>query len=461
LSALRELYDDPEARFKSVEQAEAVQLALQGEKDMLVILPTGGGKSLVFQLPASIEKGQMTVVIIPFVALIEEMEERCTNLGISCHIWRKSDAISGPPSTQILLVAVEHAVLPDFQQSLVQLESSNKLARIVLDECHVVLTHRDFRGVVRRLASVLRCVSVQLISLTATLAVEMEDKLRITLGCERWHVIRNKGERPEIKYGVEILSQARSRRDLNGEVFNLLRSKLLDFEEDDRAIVYCLQREWARDLAKFVNERFKKEVCMTYHARMDISERREAYDKWKEGEIKVLITTSALGAGIDHPSVRLIIHHGHAGSMIDLCQETGRAGRDGQKAEAVTLFWPDIINLTGWIKREDREPILHWIRGTGCRRSAIGKYLNGTGKECLSMANGELCDRCNMALGSHEIKPLNMGRRNASRGLGLLEKEVKMSTDLKEMIWELRGRCTLCWIHQRNGFDSHELEKCR
>lgn len=83
LLALREIYPDPNGRFKSKEQAEAIRLALQGTEDYLVILLTGGGKSLVFQVPAWIEKDSTTVVIVPFVALIEEMEERCRDLGIS------------------------------------------------------------------------------------------------------------------------------------------------------------------------------------------------------------------------------------------------------------------------------------------------------------------------------------------------------------------------------------------
>ena len=254
------MYDNSDARFKSEEQAEAVQLALQGEEDMLVILPTGGGKSLVFQLPAWIEKGKTTVVMIPFVALLEEMQERCEDLGLSCYSWRNSDALSGPPQTQILLVAVEHAVSQDFQQFLIQIESTQRLTRIVLDECHVVIGHREFRDVLRRLASVIRCVSVQLISLTATLPVEMEERLQIILGCERWQVIRKKGERPEIKYKAEILTGVHSLRDLNREAGKLLRSKLSEFKDNDKAIVYCLQRDWAGELAEYLNERFDEQI---------------------------------------------------------------------------------------------------------------------------------------------------------------------------------------------------------
>ena len=86
LNALRGLYDDSQAQFKSEEQAEAVRLAMKRSGDILVILPTGGGKSVIFMAPAWIEKGLTTVVIVPFVALIEEMEKRCKELGLSCYI---------------------------------------------------------------------------------------------------------------------------------------------------------------------------------------------------------------------------------------------------------------------------------------------------------------------------------------------------------------------------------------
>jgi len=183
---------------------------------------------------------------------------------------------------------------------------------------------------------------------------------------------------------------------------------------------------------------------MIYHAKMDISERRQAYASWKNGDVPVLIGTSALGAGIDHSGVRLVIHHGYASSMINFCQETGRAGRDGNPAEAVTLFWPDITQFTGWINHKDREPVLEWIRGTGCKRAKIGKYLNGVEQNCLSMAKGESCCHCEKVIESTEVRPMNIRKRNIKRGMDLAEKEIRMGTDLKEMIGELRSQCTLC-----------------
>ena len=159
LQALKGLYDDKTAEFKSPEQARAVQLAMQSSEDILVILPTGAGKSVVFMAPAWAEKGKTTVVIVPFVALIDEMEERCKELDLSCYIW--GDSGTAPMAmAQVVLVSVHNAITPEFQQFLVRLEGSKKLARLVIDESHSVLTQRNFRGVMRRLPSCIRFIRV-------------------------------------------------------------------------------------------------------------------------------------------------------------------------------------------------------------------------------------------------------------------------------------------------------------
>jgi superfamily II helicase len=161
LQALKGLYDNQTAEFKSPEQARAVQLAMQGSEDILVILPTGAGKSVVFMAPAWAEKGKTTVVIVPFVALINEMEERCKELDLSCYIW--GDSGTAPMAmAQVVLVSVHNAITPEFQQFLVRLEGSKKLARLVIDETHNVLTQRNFRGVMRRLPSCIRSIRVEI-----------------------------------------------------------------------------------------------------------------------------------------------------------------------------------------------------------------------------------------------------------------------------------------------------------
>lgn len=463
LNALRGLYDDSQAQFKSEEQAEAVRLAMKRSGDILVILPTGGGKSVVFMAPAWIEKELTTVVIVPFVALIAEMENRCKELGLSCYIWRNSGTILGQRMAQVVLVSVENAVTPEFQQFLIRLEQAQKLARIAIDECHTVLTQRDFRPVMRRLTGTIRCVDVQLVLLTATLPVEMEGRLRAILGCEHMRVVRKRGERLELKYRVSTLStEANERGDLDREVANILQSRLGKFGENDRAIVYCLKRKWAEELTEFLNGELGENVCGTYHADMELEDRQEIYKRWSEGDIICVVATSALGAGIDHSGVRLVIHHGHGRSMIDLCQEMGRAGRDGNAAECLTIFWPGIMEETDWIKEEDRVGVLKWIEGAGCRRRLIGEYLYGTGVDCLSLRKAELCDRCEEACGRIDdwrnvVGEIGGGRRTS--GALLEARDVSEGSDLREMIKEIRGQCMVCFFAGRDG--KHEFRRCR
>jgi superfamily II DNA helicase RecQ len=461
LTALREMYGDIKATFKSGEQMRAVKLALRRKVDVLTILPTGGGKSLVFQLPAWVEKDLTTVVIVPFVALAEEMKDRCIDMGLSCYVWRDSGTILTRESAQVVIVGVEHAVHSDFQQLLIQMEGAKKLARIVLDECHIVLTQREFRPDVRRLGSVVRCVSVQLMLLTATLPVKMMKRLRIMMGCEKWKRVRRIEDRAELRYRViKVSKDVKEKRDLDREVGKLLREKLPDFEEDDRAIVYCLQREWAEELAGYLNEKWGDEICGVYHANMDLMERREVYSKWKNGDIMVIAATSALGAGIDHGGVRLVIHHGYGRNMIDLCQESGRGGRDGKAADAVTIFWKGIVEETNWITEKERGDVLRWIESDECRKKMLGRYLNGVGRDCLSGKVGEICDNCEKRLKEGVRMRIEEGIR-VRRGLEAEMMEVEHGTDLKEMVRELRGRCMMCWMNKKENIMEHELSSCR
>jgi len=154
VKGLRDMYADDKARFKSIQQAEATRETLKRDSDLLVILPTGGGKTLVYLLPIFIERDMTTVVVVPFVALVDQVEEQCKGVGLSCQIWEKEGFSSG--KTQVIIVGVENAILAEFHNVLIQLESTNRLARIVIDECHTLVSQRDFRPIMRRLGGLVR-----------------------------------------------------------------------------------------------------------------------------------------------------------------------------------------------------------------------------------------------------------------------------------------------------------------
>jgi superfamily II DNA helicase RecQ len=113
LNGLKELYNNSNAKFKSIEQAKAVEVVFQRKQHLLAVLPTGGGKSLLWQLPISLERNMTSVVILPYVVLVEQVEEQCIQLGLSYEVWENKGLNDQVP--QVIIVAVEHAIMLEFQ----------------------------------------------------------------------------------------------------------------------------------------------------------------------------------------------------------------------------------------------------------------------------------------------------------------------------------------------------------
>jgi hypothetical protein len=152
-------------KFKSSHQAKAIHQILERQQDLLVVLPTGGGKTLLFLLPTMVERGRYTTVVIcPFVALRNEIEHRAQEANISLQVYSK---LTSPSGVDILLVPVEHCVLPAFQSHLAHLHAQDQLGRIVLDECHVALIDNLWRPILHNLRYI-RKAPVQLLLLSAT-----------------------------------------------------------------------------------------------------------------------------------------------------------------------------------------------------------------------------------------------------------------------------------------------------
>ena len=459
LNGLREMYGNNNSRFKSIQQAEATRETLKRDSDLLVILPTGGGKTLVYLLPIFIERDMTTVVVVPFVALVDQVEEQCQKAGLSCQVWEKEGLRS--EKTQVIIVGVENAILPEFHNVLIRLESTNQLARIVIDECHTLVSQREFRGIMRRLGGLVRCVTRQLVLLTATLPPTLEDQVRVNLGCESLKVIRKVEDRKELKYTVKIFGkELKTMRNLNGQICLHIMRVMNNWNEGDRGLIYCLTTKWAEELADYVNEMFGEETCGIYNAKMTKEERKEVLAAWKSGKIKLLAATSALGAGLDYGQVRLVIHQGHAGSLMDFGQESGRGGRDGKSAESVTMYWEGLEEETRWMMDERKKEMLEWIRMKGCRKKSLSVYLHGTGEDCLSQRDGEICDNCEKIL-NDGLDWKVVGKRGQKRGRELEYMEVMEGVELKEMMNELKGSCTLCWLKTGEIVKAHELHRCR
>ena len=459
VKGLRDMYADDKARFKSIQQAEATRETLKRDSDLLVILPTGGGKTLVYLLPIFIERDMTTVVVVPFVALVDQVEEQCKGVGLSCQIWEREGFSSG--KTQVIIVGVENAILAEFHNVLIQLESTNRLARIVIDECHTLVSQRDFRPIMRRLGGLVRCVTRQLVLLTATLPPSLEDGVRVNLGCESLKVIRRIEDRKELKYSVRMIgNDVKTMEGLNREIGLHIKGVINGWVRGDRGLIYCLQTKWALELAKYLNARFGREVCGIYNAKMGKDERKKALKDWKSGLIKLLATTSALGAGLDYGQVRLVIHQGRGGNLLDYSQESGRGGRDGRRAECITFFWEKLEKETGWMADEGKKEMVEWIKSDKCWKKSLSEYLHGSGWDCLSQRDGEICGNCEKSL-EGKLDWNLLSKKGVKRGRELQILETMDGVELKEMIEELKGSCTLCWVEKKEVVKWHQLPRCK
>ena len=342
------------------------------------------------------------------------------------------------------------------------MEESEKFSRIVIDECHVLLTHRKFRPVMRRLGSLVRCVSVPLVLLTATLPIIMEEELRISLGCIEWEVIRKNSERSELQYQILNFGNKMNSKAEMASYFgeNILMKEFRDFKSEDRVIIYCLEIKWATELAEYIKKETNRTVCGVYHSEMTKDARKSSLQRWKEGKVKILTATSAFGAGLDYSSVRLIVHFGFSRSLMDFCQETGRVGRDGKMAKAITLFWNGIVSETQWITMEEKKEMFKIIQSKECIRWKIGKYLNEVGVNCLSDENVEICGNCSKAL-EERLEVKETVHQKQKRGRDQERIEAKEGSDLKEMVKELKGCCGICWLKENQYEKNHEFMRCR
>jgi len=222
-----------------------------------------------------------------------------------------------------------------------------------------------------------------------------------------------------------------------------------------------LQTDWAEELANYLNEKLKRQACGVYHARMENKEQQGALNDWKDGKLRFLIATSALGAGMDYRHVRLVMHQGQSRNLIEFGQKSGRGGRDGKPAQSIVFFWEGIKRMTEWIKDEGKEKMIDWVKSSECRKKGLSIYLHGSGDDCLSQSEGEICNNCEKKMTKDLIWNIKM-RQGQKRGRDIEYMEIKDGTDLREMINELKEKCTRCWIDRRKEeIRGYELLKCK
>lgn len=299
-------------------------------KDTLGLMPTGGGKSLTFQIPALAQDG-VCIVITPLIALMKDQVDHLRHQGIpaaAVYSGMHRDAIVATlencvlGSTRLLYISPERIGSDIFQVKLRHM----KVSFITVDEAHCISQWGyDFRPSYLQIAAIRRLVpEAPVLALTATATPEVVDDIQERLGFKVKNVFRMSFERKNLAYVV------RQTEDKDAEMVHILQSV------PQTAIIYCRSRKRTKDVAQKLTE---YGISATwYHAGLEPAVKDQRQNDWQNDRIRVIVATNAFGMGIDKPDVRVVIHLDCPSSLEAYFQEAGRAGRDGRKAYAILLY---------------------------------------------------------------------------------------------------------------------------
>jgi ATP-dependent DNA helicase RecQ len=381
------------------EQQSIVEYVVAGG-DALVLMPTGGGKSLCYQLPALLRRG-VGIVVSPLIALMQDQVDALNQLGVRAAFLNSSlDANTARTVSSRLLrgdldllyVAPERLLMPGFLSMLEQVQAEHGIALFAIDEAHCVSQWgHDFRPEYRGLTVLHeRFPDVPRIALTATADAPTRGEIVERLALEHARQFISSFDRPNIRYRVTLKANA--------------RQQLLTFLEtehtNDAGIVYCLSRKKVDETAAWLQERGWN--ALPYHAGLDAAVRNENQRCFLRKEGVIIVATVAFGMGIDKPNVRFVAHLDLPKSMEGYYQETGRAGRDGLPANAwMTYGLGDVVSMRQMLASGDApeerkrlemhklDALLGFCESTTCRHQIILRYF---GEE--HPGNCAQCDNC-------------------------------------------------------------------
>ncbi|KAI3425882.1 hypothetical protein D9Q98_007855 [Chlorella vulgaris] len=334
------------------QQRQIVEAALSG-KDCFVLMPTGGGKSLTYQLPAVLSKG-LTVVVTPLLSLMQDQVQALTLLasgGVPTTYLSSQQTVTeskavflelgkARPTVKLLYVTPEQLVRGErLKAALGALHSRGLLARIVIDEAHCVSAWgHDFRPDYQQLGPVrsshFRGVPMMALTATATPKVRQDVLSTLHMPCPRQFQVSF--YRSNLRFSVIKKEYGRS---AETGLEEYLESMLLFIQNhrDGSGIVYCLSRDNTETVAAQIREQTDVSAAH-YHAGMTPKQRMQVQNDWRTGRCKVVVATIAFGMGVDKADVRWVIHYTLSKSMEGYYQEAGRAGRDGAPAECVLYY---------------------------------------------------------------------------------------------------------------------------
>ena len=366
-------------------------------RDTFVLMPTGGGKSLCYQLPAVMKKG-IAIVISPLIALMKNQVDAMRNFSTDDDVAHflnssltkseiarvKKDVLSG--KAKLLYVAPESLTKEENIEFLKNID----ISFYAIDEAHCISEWgHDFRPEYRRIRPIIDMIGRSpIIALTATATPKVQHDIQKNLNILDAEVFKSSFNRPNLYYEVK------SKQDVTKEIIKYIKNN-----QGKSGIIYCLSRKKVEEMAEVLKVNGIK--ALPYHAGMDSATRTMNQDKFLMEEADIIVATIAFGMGIDKPDVRFVIHYDIPKSLEGYYQETGRAGRDGGEGNCIAYYsYNDILKLEKFMQgkpiaeQEIGKQLLletvSYAESSVCRRKLLLHYF---GEEYLQ-ENCEACDNC-------------------------------------------------------------------
>jgi ATP-dependent DNA helicase RecQ len=380
-------------------EQEAIITNILAGNDTFVIMPTGGGKSMCYQLPALMSDGT-AIVISPLIALMKNQVDQLRAFGGSDSIAHflnssltkadiarvKEDVLSG--KTKLLYVAPESLT----KQENVDFLRLNQVSFVAVDEAHCISEWgHDFRPEYRKIRQVISNIGddIPIIALTATATPKVQQDIQKNLQMNNATVFKSSFNRSNLFYEVK------AKRNVLKEIVKFVKQN-----PGKSGIIYCLSRKKVEEVAEALNLNGVR--ALPYHAGLDSKVRADTQDKFLMEDVDVIVATIAFGMGIDKPDVRYVIHHDMPKSMEGYYQETGRAGRDGGEGVCVAFYSEkDIDKLQKFMKDKpvsEREigtqilkEVIDYAESSVCRRKQLLHYF---GENFNEAGCNNMCDNC-------------------------------------------------------------------
>lgn len=422
-------------------QKEAIESILAG-KDTLALLPTGAGKSFLYQALYYLKVEGILLVISPLIALMKDQVGQMQAIGIAANFCNSTQeeieqmkilAQTVQGKNRILLVSPEKAMTSSFQKIWREM----KPICLVVDEAHCVSQWgHDFRPEYRILSKLREIHPIKnfpILALTATATDRVASDIKATLGMTDCKIVRNSFYRENLEFSV---SYPQSENDRWEQLLDLLqpwngKSKL----DPGRAIVYCATRKKTDEV--YENLKDLGFSVGKYHAGRTEGVREKTQNAYSLGKVSILIATNAFGMGIDQPNVRLVVHYQSPASLEAYYQEAGRAGRDGRSAKCFLLFRPaDMATQSFLISKESNfksgETLLkhmkEYVQSSKCRQSVLCLYFGETTAPCRK------CDNCQS---SHFERDVFFEKEKEKNRKKELKKNYAWSSNEEEVIIEI------------------------